>query len=320
MFRKKIFVISVLFFLIYNSYASNVKPVPVIFDTDIGSDFDDMWALVMLLNSPELDVKLITTSTGDAAYRAKVVAKVLEIAGRTDIPIGIGSSKAKGDVCFRQYQWVDGYDLAKYPGKIYQNGAMVMVETIINSSQKIKLISVGPTPTIEAALDIDPNIAKNAEFIGMQGSISNTKINEYNVARWIPGMKKVLAADWKKTITPLDTCGDIILDGDRYNKFQGRHSKLTDAIIEAYGQWYKTQNWIDPEKINPSISSSILYDTVAVYLALNSDLLQIDELALEINDTGGTIVNQKDGRPVQAAIKWKDKQAFLDLLLERIIK
>jgi inosine-uridine nucleoside N-ribohydrolase len=320
MFLKKYFLISLFLFLICDCRASEVKPVPVIFDTDIGSDFDDMWALVMLLNSPELDVKLITTSTGDVAYRAKVVAKVLEIAGRTDIPIGIGSSKAKGDVGFRQYQWVDGYDLAKYPGKIYQNGAMAMVETIKNSKQKIKLICVGPTPTIEAALEIDPDIAKNAEFFGMQGSISNTKINEYNVARWIPGMKKILAADWNKTITPLDTCGDIILDGERYKKIQNRNSKLTDAIMEAYRQWYKAQNWIDPNKINPAISSSILYDTVAIYLALNGDLLQIDEMPLVINDTGGTIVNQNEGRPVMVAIKWKNKQAFLDLLLERILK
>ena len=48
---------------------------PVILDTDIGFDVDDVWALVFLLQCPELDVKLITTTTGDTWYRAAIVAK-----------------------------------------------------------------------------------------------------------------------------------------------------------------------------------------------------------------------------------------------------
>ena len=63
---------------------------PVILDTDIGFDVDDVWALAFLLRCPELDIKLITTDTGDTHYSAKIVAKLLQIAGRTDIPIGIG--------------------------------------------------------------------------------------------------------------------------------------------------------------------------------------------------------------------------------------
>ena len=39
-------------------------PIPVTFDTDIGSDIDDTWALGFLLRCPELDVKLVTTCRG----------------------------------------------------------------------------------------------------------------------------------------------------------------------------------------------------------------------------------------------------------------
>ena len=34
-------------------------PVPVILDTDIGFDVDDVWALAFMLRCPELDVKLV---------------------------------------------------------------------------------------------------------------------------------------------------------------------------------------------------------------------------------------------------------------------
>ena len=67
------------------------KKISVILDTDIGGDIDDIWALVLLLKSPELDLRLVTTATGDTHYRAKVVVRLLEIAGRGDSPLGPAS-------------------------------------------------------------------------------------------------------------------------------------------------------------------------------------------------------------------------------------
>lgn len=65
------------------------KPVRVIYDSDIGGDIDDTWALG-LLKCPELDVKLVVGDFGAIDYRARIFAKFLEAAGRTDIPIGLG--------------------------------------------------------------------------------------------------------------------------------------------------------------------------------------------------------------------------------------
>ena len=63
---------------------------PVILDTDIGDDIDDTWALALLLRSPELDVKLVVGDYGKALYRARLIARFLTVAGRTDIPVGVG--------------------------------------------------------------------------------------------------------------------------------------------------------------------------------------------------------------------------------------
>ncbi|MCX6560659.1 MAG: nucleoside hydrolase, partial [Candidatus Aminicenantes bacterium] len=82
---------------------------PVILDTDIGDDIDDTWALVMLLKSQELDLKLVTTTFGKSEYRAKIVAKVLTLAGRTDVPVGLGAGGRDGTG--GQAAWVEGYDL-----------------------------------------------------------------------------------------------------------------------------------------------------------------------------------------------------------------
>ena len=91
--------------------------IPVILDTDIGSDIDDTWALAMLLKSPELDVKLVVSDTGDTTYRSRVIAKLLEVAGRTDVPVGVGS-RFDSPRAYPQESWVKDYDLGDYPGPV----------------------------------------------------------------------------------------------------------------------------------------------------------------------------------------------------------
>ena len=83
-FGKNPFPALVLSFLITAS--AFAARTPVVFDTDIGTDIDDTWALAQLLRSPDLDLKLVLTDTGDTHYRAAVAAKFLEAAGRSDVP------------------------------------------------------------------------------------------------------------------------------------------------------------------------------------------------------------------------------------------
>ena len=65
-------------------------PIPVILDTDLGDDIDDTWALAMLLGSPQVDVKLIVTASDDTPTKTRLVAKILEGMGRTDILLAQG--------------------------------------------------------------------------------------------------------------------------------------------------------------------------------------------------------------------------------------
>jgi len=125
--------------------------IPVIFDTDIGSDIDDTWALAMLLRSPELYPILITTENGNTRYRAKIVAKMLERSKRTDIPIGIGIHLS--DETGRQSAWVENYNLKRYRGIVYEDGVKALIETIMRTPEPVTLICTGPLTNIAAALE-----------------------------------------------------------------------------------------------------------------------------------------------------------------------
>ena len=289
--------------------------VPVILDTDIGDDIDDTWALAMMLKSPELDVKLVVTDTGNTAYRAKIVAKMLEIAGRTDVPVGIGvrfSDKIGG-----QGDWVKGYDLASYPGTVYEDGVDALIQTIMNSPEPVTLICIGPVPNIGAALEREPRIAENARFVGMHGSVrrgyggSEEISAEWNVVGHTKGCQKAFTAPWDMTITPLDTCGIVHLTGEKYRAVYECEDPLIKALIENYRIWAKNS----PESEQ---RSSTLFDTVAIYLAFSEELLVMEKLGIRVTDDGYTVVDE-NAKVINCAMDWRNLSAFEDFLMRRLI-
>ena len=58
-------------------------PLPILFDTDIGSDVDDALALGLILAAPEeLELVAVTTVARDVELRARIAARLLGLAGR----------------------------------------------------------------------------------------------------------------------------------------------------------------------------------------------------------------------------------------------
>jgi inosine-uridine nucleoside N-ribohydrolase len=295
------------------------KKIPVILDTDIGTDIDDTWALAFMLRSPELDVKLVVTDTGDTTGRAKIVARMLEIGGRADVPVGVGIYLETTP--FPQAPWVEGYDLSRYPGTVHEDGVGVIIETIMCSLEPVALVCIGPLPNISAALAREPGIARRARFVGMHGSIrrgyggSETVSAEYNVAHFPLACRKVFAAPWDVTITPLDTCGLVRLEGEKYRAVRDCQDPLVQAVIENYRVWASHCAW--GQGLDTETQSSVLFDPVAVYLAFSEELLVLERLGIRITDDGYTVIDDA-ARPINCATDWKGLPAFQDLLVQRL--
>jgi len=300
------------------------EKIPVILDTDIGTDIDDTWALAMILKSPELDIKLIVSDTHDTPYRAKIVAKFLEAAGRTDIPVGVGIQSP--DRHNNQEGWVKGYSLEKYPGTVYDDGVQAIIDTINASETRVDLICIGPVPNIAAALERDPSIANKARFVGMHGSVRvgysrSTDISaEYNVKADALSCRKAFQAPWEKIITPLDTCGIVVLDGERYQKIRHSEDPALKALIENYRCWLEYCHQEHKRDLNNlEIKSSVIFDTVAVYLSFSEKFLKVETLNIYVTDDGFTRIDDELGNPVKCATEWTDLEAFYDFLTERLL-
>jgi len=281
------------------------KKIPVILDTDIGGDIDDTWALGFLLKCPEFDVKLITTATDDTVIKAKLIAKFLEIARRTDIPIGIGPSENRKEG--KQYSWIKDYELSDYSGTVYENGMEALCSTIMESSDPITLIAIGPLGTVAGSLKMNPNITENARFVGMHGSIrmgyrgAPSPYPEYNVRHDIQSAREVFHAPWEKTITPLDTCGNIVLSGKHFERIMNCDNTIVNSIKENFEIWAKKNDLT--ELITQDKKTSILFDTVAIYLGFSEELLKIEDLKIEVTDEGMTKISE-NGNSIRCIFKY----------------
>jgi len=302
-----------------NANLNGAKKIPVILDTDIGGDIDDTWALAMMLKSPELDVKLVVSDTGNTQYRSEIIAKMLEVAGRTDVPVGIGTS-FDSRRRYPQGPWVEDYALSSYPGTVHEDGVAAIIDTIMGSAEPVTLICIGPVPNIAEALGREPQIAERARFVGMHGSVrrgyggSPKPSAECNVINHVDACQEVFRAAWDMTITPLDTCGIVRLRDEKYQAARDCQDPLIQALMENYRFWAS-----DGEgKPDPARESSVLFDTVAVYLAFTDELLSMEQLGIRVTDDGYTVIDEA-AKPVNCAMDWKDLSAFEDLLVERLI-
>lgn len=287
---------------------------PVILDTDIGTDIDDTWALAMLLKCPELDVRLVVSATGNTEYRAAIAARMLEIAGRTDIPVGVGIQQT--DALGPQARWIADYQLDAYPGELHGDGIKAIIDVLETSPVPVTVVSIGPLSNIAEVLRRAPHLAGKTHFVGMHGSIrrhhagAEGALAEYNVTQDVKACQAVFQAPWLNiSITPLDTCGQVRLRGENYAAITKSNDPLLKAVIENYRIWLKGK---------PDIESSILFDTVAIHLAYSTEFLDMKAMPLRVSDDGYTI--QEDQGPlINVALDWTNLPGFEEYLVGRLL-
>ena len=299
------------------------KPVPLILDTDIGSDIDDTWALAMILRSPEIDLRMVTSAAFDTTYQAKLAAKMLQIAGREDVPVGIGvrgsgNMEANSNIL----DWVEDYDLSSYPN-LYEDGVDAMVKYIMESEERITVLAIGPCTNLAAAIQREPRIVENSRLVFVGANLYNGAFRG-----WYPPLGKesninvsieayrigVEKNDWEVELIPLDVSGCTILETAYFNHIRETAKKdlLMAALVENTDIWFKNMNY---DYHGPT---SALFDTVGVYALISRELLNYERLPVYVNDKGITLIDPMRGKMMDCAISWKDKEKFYKFLTARL--
>ena len=154
-------------------------PQKIIIDTDPG--IDDAMAIFFALQSPELEVLGLTAvfGNGGVSNTASNAVRILETAGRGDIPVAAGANSAL--VIANRYEdgvSVHGQDGLGNAGEILpqpigipigQRAAAFIVETVMANPGEVTLVPIGPLTNIALALRLEPAIVDAVKGVSLMG-------------------------------------------------------------------------------------------------------------------------------------------------------
>ena len=161
------------------------RRIPILIDTDIGDAIDDSLALAFALSSPELDVRGVTTVIDDVESKTRLAWKELGLFNRREIPLAMGAPEPLLDARLqthpREFEVLTPAD--RIPDTARRTAAGFIVETLMNSGEKITLVPIGPLTNIALAFKTEPRIKERIERIVVMGGAFSGNQSEYNVKR-----------------------------------------------------------------------------------------------------------------------------------------
>ena len=294
--------------------------IPIIFDTDIGDDIDDALALALALQSPELDVRAVTTVVDDTERRTRLAWKQLGIYNRQDIPVGTGASEPLLDPVrtarARQFEVLGPQDVA--PAAAHRRAADLIIETLLGSPEKLTLVPVGPLTNIALALKTEPRIKARIARIVIMGGAFEMLTPEYNIRRDRVAAQIVFRSGVPITAVGLDVTTKCKLQAADIERLRAAGNPASAFLVRLIELWQNGRADQYPT----------LHDPLAVAVSFLPTLVETRLGSVEVETSspltnGVTMFTPADRLPKGEAASTQvarqvDVRRFLDMFLERL--
>jgi len=287
------------------------KPIPLLLDTDIGTDVDDAFALALILASPELDLCGVTTVGTDPRTRALIVCRFLAAAGQSDIPVAAGAPPQPTEEIKKQgrYAHFAGDPRLRTPQPVKETAVEFLYQQLKTRQGEWTLLALGPLTNVARLLHEHPDCkAWLRRIVLMAGSVrigykgKAPPDIEWNVRCDIPAAQAVVTSGIPLVVAPLDATTMLKLGQiQRRQLFQAK-TPLTEQVRMLYELWGE--------------DTPTLYDPVAVTLCFREQFCTMETMRLEVDAKGWTRVVQGPANArVATAIRGED---FLKWYVERV--
>ena len=196
------------------SATAQAAPRRVIIDTDPG--VDDAMAILLALNSPELEVDALTVVAGNVEQPQGLenALKIVSLAGRCDVVVAGGAKHPLNQKLITAQFWhgkngLAGVELPPSQCKADNRfGPDVIIEMVHAHPHEITLIPVGPLTNVALAVSKDPSIVPLIhDIVIIGGSVSGGNVNgaaEANIYNDPEAAQMVFNAGWTVTMVGSD--------------------------------------------------------------------------------------------------------------------
>lgn len=299
------------FFMLFSGSAGSTayaQKVPIILDTDIGTDIDDAFALALALASPEIELLGVTTVSADAYGRALIACRMLHYAGRGDVPVAPGRPQRQRPEQKGQYQYGLEADFPNRP--LPELAHEFMYKKLRAEPGRITIVAIGDLTNVGRLITDHPEAKPWIKRIVIMGGAVRVGYNakppvvwEWNIHSDIKAAQVVFRSGAPLLVAPLDATTMVKLEQPMRERIFGAGTPLLEQVHALYKLWGKVQ--------------PTLFDPVAVTLSFHEAFCRIEDLRLEVDAEGFT--RERDGQPnarVATSIRTDD---FLNWYVGRIV-
>jgi inosine-uridine nucleoside N-ribohydrolase len=323
---------------------------PIILDTDPGigtpgSDVDDGLAIALGLLHPGCELLGLTIVAGNVVQEEGVAnaLRLLEIAGRTDVPVVPGAERPLWRDPRRIREWMavrrqDAverfWDLGPFPPPTHPptrvRAAEFIADTVRAGPREVTVVAIGPCTNVATALLLDSAVARSVtEIVVMGGAIAvpglvNPAV-EFNAGYDPESLAVVLASGAPVTLVPLDVTTRTHMTARDLDRIAAGGSPLHGFLAKTSRPWLRFASEAR------DLRGFWLHDPLALAHALDPEILALTPMhvAVELGGewTGGHVLGYPEsGRflapgpgPVNARVATGvDEPRFMDLFLKTL--
>ena len=232
---------------------------PILLDTDIGTDIDDVYALIIAAVSPEFNLRAVSVVNNDVQLRARIARRVLDLLGREDVPVsvGAGTGLTPGETRGWMGHEGKGIDLstvpapdeapAGYTGYTPHSAARtiaLLAEQCAEEGAPLTVCPIGAMTNLALALREYPEqtrrigqvVAMAADFRGY--GIEQARM-EHNIACDPVAADVVLRSGLPLTLIGLNVTKDTPMTLADVEALEAIGGPLADALVGMHRVWFE---------------------------------------------------------------------------------
>jgi pyrimidine-specific ribonucleoside hydrolase len=283
------------------------KPRRIIIDTDPG--IDDAMAIFLALRSQELKVEAITPVAGNVPLDLTLpnALRLVEIAGRTDIPVAAGASHplVRRLVTAGHVHGVNGLAGVDFPEpkiKPVRETAPEIIRRIVHENPgEITIVAVGPLTNVALALRADPELASMIPAIAiMGGSLSGgnmTPAAEFNLYVDPEAARIVFDANIPLTMVGLDVTRKCLVSEQHIKRLEAANNPVSQAAGKILRATYERM------RHGGEVTDIALHDALAVASLIDHDVLTRKDYYVEVETVGEWTAGQTLGYDGHAPVR-----------------
>ena len=280
-----------LLLLLFTAISALSQPAPkkIIIDTDPGTD--DALAILLALNSPEVQVQAITVVPGNvtAEMGLQNALKLATLANRCDIPVAGGAQHPLAQKLITAEFWHGKNGLAniELPARCHADprfGPDLIIQLVHKYPHQITLVPIGPLTNIALAVSKDPSIVPLVkQVILMGGSISGGNVNaaaEANIYNDPEAAQIVFNAGFASlTMVGLDVGNKTLFTDRQVQELQAAPGPMSNFVAQV-GRYLLDLSRRFGETGTP------MYDPLAVGVTLDRTLVTTQPMHVDVETRG----------------------------------